>query len=56
MLTADEAAFYEEHGYLHIPEIFSAAEVDGMADDLDRLMEQDHPSTLLWDPSDPRSE
>lgn len=24
--------------------------------DLDRLMEQDHPSTLLWDPSDPRSE
>jgi hypothetical protein len=24
--------------------------------DLDRLMEQDHPSALLWDPSDPRSE
>jgi NADH-quinone oxidoreductase subunit I len=24
--------------------------------DLDRLMEQDHPSTLLWDPSDPASE
>ena len=24
--------------------------------DLDRLMAQDHPSTLLWDPSDPRSE
>ena len=24
--------------------------------DLDRLMEQDHPTTLLWDPSDPRSE
>ena len=24
--------------------------------DLDRLMEQDHPSTLLWDPSDRKSE
>ena len=24
--------------------------------DLDRLMEQDHPVTQLWDPSDPRSE
>ena len=24
--------------------------------DLDRLMEQEHPSTLLWDPSDPRGE
>ena len=24
--------------------------------DLDRLMEQDHPTTLLWDPSDPSSE
>ena len=24
--------------------------------DLDRLMKQEHPSTLLWDPSDPASE
>ena len=24
--------------------------------DLDRLMEQEHPTTLLWDPADPRSE
>ena len=24
--------------------------------DLDRLMHQDHPTTLLWDPEDPRSE
>ena len=24
--------------------------------DLDRLMEQDHPTTLLWDPSDRKSE
>ena len=24
--------------------------------DLDRLMEQDHPVTLLWDPSDPKGE
>jgi NADH-quinone oxidoreductase subunit I len=24
--------------------------------DLDRLMEQEHATTLLWDPSDPKSE
>ena len=24
--------------------------------DLDRLMEVDHPVTLLWDPEDPKSE
>ncbi|MGH7459099.1 MAG: NuoI/complex I 23 kDa subunit family protein [Longimicrobiaceae bacterium] len=29
---------------------------DGFVYDLERLMEQEHPSTLLWDPADPQGE
>ena len=42
----------------HVGQHFENAEYtrDRFVYDLDRLMEQDHPTTLLWDPSDPRSE
>jgi len=32
--------FYVERGYLHVPSVFSPSEVDELADDLDRLIEQ----------------
>ena len=43
---------------IHVGRHFENAEYtrDRFVYDLDRLMEQDHPSTLLWDPSDPTSE
>jgi NADH-quinone oxidoreductase subunit I len=43
---------------IHVGQHFENAEYtrERFVYDLDRLMEQDHPSTLLWDPSDPRSE
>ena len=43
---------------IHVGQHFENAEYsrDRFVYDLDRLMEQDHPTTLLWDPADPRSE
>ena len=43
---------------IHVGQHFENAEYtrDRFVYDLDRLMEQDHPVTELWDPSDPRSE
>ena len=43
---------------IHVGQHFENAEYtrDRFVYDLDRLMEQDHPVTDLWDPSDPRSE
>jgi NADH-quinone oxidoreductase subunit I len=43
---------------IHVGQHFENAEYtrDRFVYDLDRLMDQDHPVTALWDPSDPRSE
>jgi NADH-quinone oxidoreductase subunit I len=43
---------------IHVGRHFENAEYtrDRFVYDLDRLMEQDHRSTLLWDPSDPKGE
>jgi NADH-quinone oxidoreductase subunit I len=43
---------------IHVGRHFENGEYtrDRFVYDLDRLMEQDHPSTLLWDPSDPKGE
>jgi hypothetical protein len=35
VLTADQIAFYHEHGYLRIEQMFSAAQTDELADELD---------------------
>ncbi|MHB8718615.1 MAG: phytanoyl-CoA dioxygenase family protein [Candidatus Dormibacteria bacterium] len=35
---AGRAAFFEEHGWLHVPGVFSASETDALAADLDRLI------------------
>ncbi len=43
---------------IHVGRHFENSEYtrDRFVYDLDRLMEQDHGTSLLWDPSDPRSE
>jgi phytanoyl-CoA hydroxylase len=39
-LTAEQVVFYREHGYLHIPGVFSAAETDQLERELERLIEE----------------
>lgn len=39
MLTQEQIAFYNENGYLRIPQVFTTAEIDELADELDRLVE-----------------
>jgi len=38
-LSPEQVAFYHEHGYLRIPEMFSPAETDELSDQLDWLIE-----------------
>ncbi len=40
MDRAEQAEFYAENGYLHVPGIFSAAETDELAAHLDRLIQE----------------
>jgi len=39
MLTQDQINFYHEHGYLHIPQVYSKPEIDELSDELDRLVQ-----------------
>ncbi|MBE0697462.1 MAG: phytanoyl-CoA dioxygenase family protein [Anaerolineaceae bacterium] len=39
MLTQDQVKFYEEHGYLHIPALFSASETEELSNEMERLMQ-----------------
>ena len=38
MLTREQIAFWHEHGYLHIPNVFTPDEVTTMSDDLDWMI------------------
>ena len=38
-LTEEQVAFYEEHGYLRIPNVFNKAEIDAMDRELEFLMQ-----------------
>ena len=40
MLSKEQIAFYYEHGYLHIPQVFTPAETDELSDELDRLVQE----------------
>src|SRR5687767_5094403 len=40
MNPEEQAAFYRENGYLHVPAVFTPAETDELADDLDRLIQE----------------
>src|SRR5689334_9455051 len=39
-LTEEQVAFYHEHGYLRIPQVFTTAEADELERDLNRLIEE----------------
>jgi ectoine hydroxylase-related dioxygenase (phytanoyl-CoA dioxygenase family) len=39
MLTEEQLSFYDQTGYLHIPQLFTPQETDELADELDRLVE-----------------
>jgi phytanoyl-CoA hydroxylase len=39
-LTQDQVDFYHEHGYLHIPQVFTPEEVDALSTDMNRLMRE----------------
>lgn len=39
MLSQDQIEFYNENGYLRIPQVFSPEETDQLADELDRLVQ-----------------
>jgi ectoine hydroxylase-related dioxygenase (phytanoyl-CoA dioxygenase family) len=38
MLSKEQVEFFWEHGYLHIPEVFTAEETDDLSDEMNRLM------------------
>jgi phytanoyl-CoA hydroxylase len=40
MLSKEAVEFYHEQGYLHIPQVFSASEIDELSDEMDRLVEE----------------
>jgi ectoine hydroxylase-related dioxygenase (phytanoyl-CoA dioxygenase family) len=40
MLTKDQISFYQEHGYLHIPQVFTPQETEALSVDLNRLMQE----------------
>jgi ectoine hydroxylase-related dioxygenase (phytanoyl-CoA dioxygenase family) len=40
MLTQEQIEFYNENGYLHIPQLFSPTEIGELSDEMDRLVEE----------------
>jgi ectoine hydroxylase-related dioxygenase (phytanoyl-CoA dioxygenase family) len=39
MLTNEQVKFYQEHGYLRIPAMFNAQEIEALSDEMDRLVQ-----------------
>ena len=40
MLTREQVAFYNEHGFLHIPQVFTPEETSELSDQLDKLVRE----------------
>jgi hypothetical protein len=40
MLTTSQIEFYQENGFLHIPQVFDPAEISELSDEMDRLVEE----------------
>ncbi len=40
MLSPEQVALYQEHGFLHIPEVFNAEEIDALDRDLEQLVSE----------------
>ena len=39
MLTQEQIDFYNEHGWLRIPAVFTHAEIEELSDEMDRLVQ-----------------
>jgi ectoine hydroxylase-related dioxygenase (phytanoyl-CoA dioxygenase family) len=48
MLTKAQVDFYNEHGYLHIPQVFTEAETNELSDELDKLVREWATTSLGW--------
>ena len=48
MLNQEQSEFFWEHGYLHIPEVFTAEETDKLSSELDWLIEEWANEPLGW--------
>ncbi|MCS7061121.1 MAG: phytanoyl-CoA dioxygenase family protein [Anaerolineae bacterium] len=48
MLSKDHVDFYNEHGFLHVPQVFSKAEIDELSDEMDRLVREWATTSLGW--------
>ncbi|NKB66710.1 MAG: phytanoyl-CoA dioxygenase family protein [Candidatus Latescibacteria bacterium] len=48
MLSPDQVAFYHEHGYLRIPQVFNADEMDALEGDLERLVQEWATTSSGW--------
>ncbi len=48
MITPEQVAFYHEHGWLHIPNVFTPDEIGAMADDLDWMMAHWAEESMGW--------
>ena len=48
MLSNEQVAFYHEHGFLHIPQIFNTQEIDALDDDLGRLVSEWATTSQGW--------
>ena len=48
MLTDEQVEFYDEHGYVHIPEVFTQAETEQLGSDIDRLVAEWATTSKGW--------
>jgi len=48
MLSAEQTAFFWEQGYLHIPQVFTPMEMDGMERDLEVLLQEWALTDIGW--------
>ncbi|MEM7347471.1 MAG: phytanoyl-CoA dioxygenase family protein, partial [Chloroflexota bacterium] len=48
MLTQNQIDFYNEHGFLHVPEVYSVAETEGLSNAMDSLVEDWALTTPGW--------
>ena len=48
MLNQEQSEFFWEHGYLHIPEVFTVEEINKLSSELDWLIEEWANETLGW--------
>ena len=48
MLTPEKVGFFHEHGYLHIPQVFTQQETDELGTDMNRLVAEWASTTKGW--------